>query len=118
MTSGCFSGSVDVGDIGWGSGGRKTPSEEEQGFYSASFDHVWDAAYSVAGDLLSRESVESDKKIDDDSWRGKIKGRTKDGIQVEFRLEEKGAKRIEVKVKVKGKTGVARDIHARIRRKL
>ena len=114
LAAGCLQ--VDVGDItGWGGGGSKTPKDEGVAVYDGSFDDVWDAACSVAQDLV--KVSEKKRWIDDSEGRGKLKGRTKDDVQVEFQLKEKGAG-VEVKVKVTGSSDMASSIHARIRSKL
>ena len=106
---------VDVSDVtGWGGGdGKSTPKEETQKYLSGSFDDAWDSACAVARDTM--KITERKRWQDDDEWRGKLKGTAKDDVRYEIELQDKGSRGIQVKVKVKGTTGVAADIMDRIR---
>jgi len=117
LAAGCFSANVDVGDFtGFRSGGSDTPKEEIENFYRSDFDDVYDAALDVGRDAFKIH--ERKREADDGKRKGKIKGRNKDGVEIEFQLEEKGYQGVKVKIKVKGETGIARKLHSRIRSRL
>ena len=117
LAAGCFSANVDVGDFsGFSSGGSDTPREEIEEFYRGDFDDVYDAALAVAKDVVKIR--ERKREGDAGEHKGKIKGKNKDGTEVEFQLEEKGSRGVRVKIKVKGETGIAGRLHSRIRSRL
>ena len=111
LAAGCLN--VDVGDIsGFRPGGSDTPREEIEKFYRSDFDDVYDAALGVARDVIRIN--ERKREGEEGKRNGKIKGKNKDGTEVEFQLEDKGSRGVRVKIKVKGETGIANKLHSRI----
>ena len=105
---------VDVGDVtGWGGGGESKPKEELQKYLKGNFDNVWNSTCAVARDTM--KITERKRWEDDGESRGKIKGTAKDDVRYEIELQDKGGRGIQVKVKVKGATGVAANLIDRIR---